>query len=188
MPLVAQPDDLVERLGEIVLPSAEDVATRLGDLWADQTVLLVHLRHFGCILCRHFAVQLADAQARVDAAGARIVAIGTGGRAYAREFKEDRGIEFTVLVDKNLVSHGIVGARSGRPLGIFRPSVLAAAGRALAAGQMQGKTGPHPWLFGASHIIGAGGELRFAWVNANYHDNPTLERLLEVVGASPSAA
>ena len=40
-----------------------------------------------------------------------------------------------------------------------------------AAGEVQGKTGPHPFLFGAAHVIAGGGTLVYAWVNQDYHDN-----------------
>jgi hypothetical protein len=34
-------------LAELSLPDAEGAATRLGDLWDGQPVVLVFLRHFG---------------------------------------------------------------------------------------------------------------------------------------------
>lgn len=40
-------DDLLQRLGPISLPEANGGRLRVGDLWADQTLILVHLRHFG---------------------------------------------------------------------------------------------------------------------------------------------
>ena len=140
--------------------------------------MLVHLRHFGCILCRHFASRLAREHAKLDAAGIRVVAVGTGGRRYAAKFAADRGIEFPVLVDRDLQSHNVIGALSGPPWGILRPAVVRSAVEAFRDGQRQGKTGPHPWIFGAAHVFAEGGELRYAWLNENYNDNPPLEDLL----------
>lgn len=37
----------VSALGEVVLDDSEGVAHRLGDLWAEQAVVLNFLRHFG---------------------------------------------------------------------------------------------------------------------------------------------
>jgi hypothetical protein len=34
-------------ISEIVLPDTHDQPTRLGDLWQDQPVVLVWLRHYG---------------------------------------------------------------------------------------------------------------------------------------------
>jgi len=37
----------VEALADIVLPDQDGRDVRLGDLWADRTVVLVWLRHYG---------------------------------------------------------------------------------------------------------------------------------------------
>lgn len=179
MPEVQRREEIVEGLSVVELPDWEGGTVRLGELWAEGPVALIHLRHFGCILCRRYAEDLRTAHDRFERAGIRLVAVGTGGRRYAREFVESRQIPYEVLVDKHLVSHDIIGVRSGHPLGLLRPSVLAAGARAIAAGQMQGKTGPHPFLFGAAHVIGSGGDLRFAWINADYHDHAPIASLLE---------
>jgi hypothetical protein len=40
-------DALASALAPIVLPDADGVATRLGDLWAERPAVLVFLRHYG---------------------------------------------------------------------------------------------------------------------------------------------
>lgn len=47
MPRVTPDPALPERLAPITLTAADDSTVRLGDLWADQPRVLVHLRHFG---------------------------------------------------------------------------------------------------------------------------------------------
>jgi peroxiredoxin len=157
----------------------DGVPVRLGELWAERPLVLVHLRHFGCILCRRFAEDLREAWPRFGAAGVQLVAVGTGGMHYAAEFVASREIPFPVLVDKHLVSHDVIGVRSGHPLGLLRPAVLLAGAQAVAAGHKQGRTGPHPFVFGAAHVIARGGTLRYAWLNGDYQDNPSIPRLLE---------
>jgi len=44
--VVPQPD-LIQKLGAVVLSEAEGKRIRLGDLWAQHTLIIVHLRHFG---------------------------------------------------------------------------------------------------------------------------------------------
>lgn len=183
MPEVSPRDEVVAALAAVELPRWDGAQIRLGDLWSTRPTVLVHLRHFGCILCRRYAEDLRAAHPRFEDAAVDLVAIGTGGRRYASEFVESRKIPFPVLVDKHLVSHDIIGVESGHPLGLLRPSVLLAGARALASGEMQGKTGPHPFLFGAAHVIGPDGRLRFAWLNADYHDHAPIGRLLEAGAA-----
>jgi peroxiredoxin len=179
MPRVQHTSDLVFDLAEVTLPDHQSSEQRLAELWAEQTVVLIHLRHFGCILCRHYAASLRAANSEFEALGARIVAIGTGGRQYAAEFVKEHEIPFLVLVDKHLTTHEMIGAKRGPPYGILKPKVLAAGVRALLDGQMQGKTGPHPFVFGAAHVIAAGGLLRYAWLNDDYQDNAPIDELLE---------
>jgi peroxiredoxin len=175
---VQQSADLVGSLSDISLPDGDNQEHRLGDLWASQTVVLIHLRHFGCILCRHYASKLRDSNAAFEQIGARIVAVGTGGREYAKTFVTERKIPFLVLVDKQLTTHDLIGIKSGGRLLIAKPTTLVAAAAAIAAGERQGKTGPNPFLFGAANVIAAGGNLTFSWLNSDYQDNAPVEELL----------
>lgn len=47
MPLTQPHPDLASALADLTLPAAVGHDVRLGDLWADQTAILIHLRHFG---------------------------------------------------------------------------------------------------------------------------------------------
>lgn len=170
--------DLVWSLSDISLPDGDNQEFRLGDLWASQTVVLIHLRHFGCILCRHYASKLRNSNAAVEQAGARLVAVGTGGREYAKAFVTERKIPYLVLVDKQLETHDIIGIKSGGKLLIAKPNTLVATAKALAAGERQGKNGPNPFLFGAAHVIAAGGTLRYAWLSDDYQDNAPVDELI----------
>src|SRR6476661_7303672 len=86
-------------LSDISLADSRGQTHRLGDLWRDQPVVLVFLRHFGCLHCREHVAQLRDQRDDIQALGADIVAIGTGDRAYAEAFVRDTGITFPVLLD-----------------------------------------------------------------------------------------
>jgi peroxiredoxin len=171
-------------LAGIELVDANDRAVRLGALWAEQPVVLIHLRHFGCILCRHYAGALRDFHADFEALGVRLVAVGTGGRQYAREFVAERKIPYLVLVDKHMASHEVIRAKQGPFIGILKPRVLLAAVKAWRAGERQGKTGPNPFKYGAAHVIGPGNVLHYAWINDDYHDNTPVEELLAIAAAA----
>ncbi|PRQ05080.1 peroxiredoxin-like family protein [Enhygromyxa salina] len=165
-------------LASITLVDADDNTYTLGELWSERPVVLIHLRHFGCILCRHYAGALRDFYGDFEATGARLIAIGTGGRQYAREFVAERKIPYLVLVDKTMASHEVIRVKQGQWFGILRPRVLWAALKARIYGARQGKTGPNPFKFGATHVIGPGGVLHYAWVNDDYHDNAPVDTLL----------
>ena len=48
-------------LGALSLSDSTGTKYELGDLWADPPVVLVFLRHFGCLHCREHAVSCATA-------------------------------------------------------------------------------------------------------------------------------
>jgi peroxiredoxin len=175
-------------LAGIELVDADDRAMQLGQLWAERPVVLIHLRHFGCILCRHYAGALRDFHADFEALGVRLVAVGTGGRQYAREFVAERKIPYEVLVDKHMASHEVIRVKQGPFVGILKPRVLWAAVKALRFGELQGKTGPNPFKFGAAHVIGPGNVLHYAWINDDYHDNTPVEELLAIAAAAAGRA
>lgn len=47
MPRVVPDPALPEQLASLTLAAADGSTVRLGELWADQPRVLVHLRHFG---------------------------------------------------------------------------------------------------------------------------------------------
>jgi peroxiredoxin len=178
-----RPEVPIELAG-IELVDADDRPVVLGELWAEQTVVLIHLRHFGCILCRHYAGALRDFHADFEALGVRLVAIGTGGRQYARDFVAERKIPYQVLVDRHMASYDVIRVKQGPFVGILKPRVVWAAIKAWRVGERQGKTGPNPFKFGAAHVIGPGNVLHYAWINDDYHDNTPVEELLGIAAAA----
>ena len=179
--------ELAAELAAITLIDADDTPYPLGRLWSDRPVVLIHLRHFGCILCRHYAGALRDFYGDFEASGARLVAVGTGGRQYARDFVAERQIPYLVLVDKTMTSHDILHIEEGPWWGIFHPRVVWAAIRAKRDGERQGKTGPNPFKYGAAHVIGPGNVLHYAWLNRDYHDNAPVDDLLEAARAAATS-
>jgi peroxiredoxin len=176
--------EIPTELAGIELVDGDDRPVLLGQLWAERPVVLLHLRHFGCILCRHYAGVLRDFHADFEALGVRLVAVGTGGRQYARDFVAERKIPYEVLVDKHMASHEVIRVKQGPFIGILKPRVLLAAVKAWRAGERQGKTGPNPFKYGAAHVIGPGNVLHYAWINDDYHDNTPVDELLAIAAAA----
>lgn len=108
---------------------------------------------------------------------AGIAAIGTGDLAYAEDFRSAQRLDFPVLVDPGLLSYRAVEARTGTVRQMVSAPVLRASARALRAGNVQGRTGQHPLLLGATHAIRPDGRVVFAWRNDDYGDNPPVSVL-----------
>ncbi|KJE92131.1 hypothetical protein CAOG_03149 [Capsaspora owczarzaki ATCC 30864] len=72
-----------------VLELADKKELVLADMWKDQRVLLILLRRFGCSLCHEQASHVLEIKPQLDAAGVKIVLVGTGNRYFAEKFIEN---------------------------------------------------------------------------------------------------
>src|SRR4029078_12871137 len=86
-------------LSALSLPDHDGTLHHLGELWADRPVVLVFLRHFGCLHGREHAVELRHRYDDLHAKGIELVAIGTVDRRYAGAFGRDEKMPYLVLVD-----------------------------------------------------------------------------------------
>jgi peroxiredoxin len=118
-------------------------------------------------------------------AGASIAAVGTGDAVMARVFRDEQGIAFPLLIDVELRSYHAVGTGWGSLGQLAKPSSLAAGWRALRGGHRQGRTGKHPLILGATHVIRPDGSVPFAWVNADFADNAPIDMALAALYARP---
>jgi len=96
---------------------------------------------------------LRDRYAEIQALGADVVVIGTGDLRYAREFVEDDGIPFPVLVDED--AKAAEAARVER-VGLSRLFALASlpgTARALRSGFRIGRPGKRVNQLGATFVV-----------------------------------
>lgn len=124
-----------------------------------------------------------DHEAAIARTGAHIATIGTGDLDYARDFRDQEGLGFPVLVDADLTTYRIVGTRKAGVGDIVRPSQIAAGLRAVASGHRQRRSGPAPMILGATHIIRPDGSVSFAWVNDDFADNAPPDEVVAALEA-----
>jgi peroxiredoxin len=135
------------------------------------------------MFCRERVAQLRDHEGEIRAAGIGLAAIGTGDLRYAEHFKAERKIDFPLLVDDDLLTYRLIGARRGGLKQILAPPTLAAGLRTVAHGRFQGRSGPHPMQFGATHLIHPDGSVPYAWINDNFAADPPFPEVLTAVRA-----
>jgi peroxiredoxin len=165
------------QLEDVHLKDSDGDEHRLGDLWAEQPVIVVFLRHFGCHLCREHACILRDRYAEATERGAEIVAIGTGSVRYAEAFKRDEGVPFLVLVDDDAEAANAAAIRSVTPFGLFSPRSWPGAWRARQAGHQVHKAGKRVTQLGGTFVLGAGSQVRFEHVDQHTADHADLEQV-----------
>ncbi|MBZ5525354.1 MAG: AhpC/TSA family protein [Acidobacteriia bacterium] len=110
--------------------------------------------------------------------GAKLIAIGLGGRTYANAFREDTGIKFPLLIDTDRQAYSALELKKAGLLHLFRKDNLKARKRAKAGGHRQHKLGKDPLQLGGSFVFAPGNVDRFVHVSETFGDNATPEAIL----------
>lgn len=106
------------------------------------------------------------------------MAIGTGGRRYAKAFIEDEGVPFDVLLDEDGAAAQIVGTNTMSGLDLIKPSQVRAGFRATAAGHRQKNPGRRWQQLGATLVIGPGDTLLYEDFEDHAGDHADLDEVL----------
>jgi AhpC/TSA antioxidant enzyme len=130
------------------------------------------------VFCREHVAQLRDREAAFRERGARLAAIGLGGAAYARAFRDDARITFPLLVDTERVAYRTAELRSASFRDLFRHDNLVARRRARATGHRQGRPGRNLFQLGGSFVLGPGNVERYAHVSETFGDTAPVSALL----------
>lgn len=169
----------VTALGALTLEDSTGAPRRLGDYWAARPVVLVFLRHFGCLLCREHAAQLRDHYAEIQGVGGDVVAIGTGNRRYAAAFVTDEHVPYPVVVDDDGDAAAAASIRKVPFLKlVFNPKSWPGTIRARKAGHRVHKAGRRVTQLGATFVIGPGDRVRYAHVDEHSADHAPLGDVL----------
>jgi hypothetical protein len=118
------------------------------------------------------------------AAGARLAAVGLGDARYARDFREETGIRFPLLVDEHRKAYHAAELKVGSLFHIFRRDNAQARTRARKAGHRQHRHGQHPFQLGGSFVFGPGNVDLFSHVSETFGDNASPDTLLAAVRES----
>jgi peroxiredoxin len=172
-----------DRAPDATLPVEGGSPVNLSSLWrsADRGLVLVLLRHFGCLFCKQEAKRLAHAHRRFADAGLTVAVIGVGTPARAARFARDHELPFPVFGDWDLDAYRAFGLGRATASGFLNPAVYRAGLRAVLGGNLPGPpTGDTAQLPGA-FVIDPSGIVRFASIGAHPGDNPTTEALLAAI-------
>ncbi|MDO9183373.1 MAG: AhpC/TSA family protein [Bacteriovorax sp.] len=64
----------------------------VSSLWKTNSVIIVFLRHFGCIACRAHVDQVWKNKMELEKSGSKIIFIGNGSPEMIKPFKEDMNV------------------------------------------------------------------------------------------------
>jgi peroxiredoxin len=171
-------------LDTVKLPDATGAEHKLGELWQQRPVVLVFLRHFGCLHCREHAVQLGERYDDIRSLGGDLVAVGTGSERYAAAFVKDEQIPYLVLVDDDAEAANAAAVRSTSFVGMFHPRTWMATVRAWRNGHRIHKAGRRVTQMGATFVLGPGDTVRYAHVDADSADHAPIDDVLAALRAA----
>jgi peroxiredoxin len=145
---------------------------RLGQLWAERTVVLVFVRHFGCLFCREQIAALRHLGGRVRSLGAELVLIGHGTVEQARAFRDEAG-PLPVFTDPTRQAYCAMNMRRGRR-SVMTVGVLRRALRAWRLGFRQSRVAGDPFQQGGVVIVDPTGLERYRFISreAGLHPRP----------------
>jgi peroxiredoxin len=136
------------------------------------------------VFCRRRVADLEERLPELRAAGADVVAIGRGTPASARDARASTGWTGPLLVDEAGTAYEAAGAGRATFLSVLRPRVWRAALAARRRGLRQGKTGPEPWLLGATLVVAPGGRVLLEHRNRSVEDDAPLDDVLAALRAA----
>src|SRR3954462_3428345 len=169
-------------LSALSLPDQDGTQHHLGDLWADQPVVLVFLRHFGCLHCREHAVELRGRYDDLKAQGVELVAVGTGDQRYAGAFVRDEKIPYLVLVDDDAQAARAASVKVASWYRLLPPSTWPASVQAWKRGARIHKAGKRVTQLGATFVLGPGDHVRYSHVDDGSTDHAPVPEILAAVG------
>jgi alkyl-hydroperoxide reductase/thiol specific antioxidant family protein len=120
----------------------------------------------------------------LQAAGARLAAVGLGDAAYAKHFRAETGIGFPLLVDAERQAYRAAGLGKASLWHLVRRDNFVARRRARAEGHRQHRLGNDPLQLGGSFVFGPGHTDLFAHVSRTFGDNARVADLLAAVRAA----
>lgn len=115
----------------------------------------------------------------ITAAGAELVAVGTGDERYAKAFVDDEGVSFPVLVDDAAdAAHAASLKKVNFATLLFDPRSIKGARHAHRGGYRVKKSGKRVNQLGATFVIGPGSTVHYEHVDVHTADHAPLDEVL----------
>jgi peroxiredoxin len=170
----------------VLTPGGESV--RLGSLWSARPLLLVLVRHYGCVFCRE---QVADLQrilsehARLDVG---VAVLGNGTPPMAEAFIEATGLDVPLYTNPDREVYRALGARRPSAKAWLDPRVWLNGLRATLRGHFQRRTQGDAAQLGGVFLILRDGSLPYAYRSVRAGDHPANAEVLRAVHALSAVA
>ena len=168
-----KPGDLMP---PFLLPDETGRMVGLADLLAQGPAVVTFHRGHWCPYCRISINTLARAQTRIQALGARMVAIVPDRQQFAAEMKSDSGVNFPILTDMD--NGYAMSLNLAIWVGAEMKDYMTSIGRILPDYQ-----GNESWILPipATFVVGQNGRIRARVADPDYRQRMTIEDLIKAL-------
>lgn len=165
---------------DFTLPAVEGEPVTLSDtLRRRHNVLLVFLRHLGCLICREHVAQLCRHQDEFQRLNSEVIVISFGTATLARRWIEETCSPFAMLLDEERKVYGSYGLKRS-----WLRSWNLKTGwfyiRLLLSGQRWRGIQGDPNQLGGDFIVDSEGIVRLAHPSQDATDRPKIADLITV--------
>jgi peroxiredoxin len=156
-----------------VLPDETGRLVGLTELLAQGPVVVTFHRGHWCPYCRISINTLAKAQLRIQALGARMVAIVPDRQQFAAEMKQESGVNFPILTDMD--NGYAMSLNLAIWVGAEMKEYMTSIGRNLPDYQ-----GNDSWILPipATFVVGHDGRIKACFADPDYRQRMTIEDLI----------
>jgi peroxiredoxin len=146
-------------------------------------VVVVFVRHYGCIFCRERAAEVLSSRSAIESKGARIVFVGTGLPAMASDFAVQQAGGLPVLSDPTRRIFELAGMRRGLST-VLRLKTFLNSWRAFRRGHRQTKVQGDPWQQGGVLVLDKSGAIAHAQRDSAAGDPIDWRRVMDAIPAA----
>jgi peroxiredoxin len=174
-----QDDELAALLAATVL-DLDGSKVRIGALTTRGPVLLVFVRHFGCLFCKEQVAEVLARREDFAARGVEPIVVGNGSVEDAKAFAREHAAGLRVLTDPHREAYCAAGMKRGASTSMSF-GVMKRATRAMMNGYRQTKTQGDPFQQGGVLALGADGRVRYRFISEEAGEHPALNDVLRAL-------
>jgi peroxiredoxin len=171
-----------ERVPELTLLSADGAPCPLSQ-YAGRKLLLVFVRHLGCVACHAHLSDLDRNYQAIRAAGAEVLAVAMRKPEFLREFQKNGKYTIPMACDPERAAYRLFGLERTTWTSYLRPGVIGGYMGLMVRGWMPGipAKGEDVHQLGGDFIVDRDGKLIYAFRSSDPSQSAPIAELLKLL-------
>lgn len=176
MPIMSKKVPLALSKAEVLDEAGKPVA--VSSLWATKPVVIMWVRHFGCIACAAQVDEFRPEIKALRAANVDFAIIGSGAAHFVEGFKERMGLDVPVYSDEKRVTYEALEMRRGLAT-MFDRRMLLLKNFLWPFKYRQRKVMGDPLQQGGVLVVRPGGTITYEYISEYNGDHPAPTSIVE---------